>query len=290
MRALKTLAGLLLANLLATAALADCTPRSLRLAVIPIKSSEAMVSDHQALLQRLSHAVGVPVELMIATSYESVVDAIVSGGADIARLGPASYVLAQRRDPRIEPFATFTLSAGPFTAAGNHYQALLLTRANSPDGIDTLRGKRLALSDPASTSGGLVPSVEFAAQVGAPLPKFFASLVYAGNHDNALQALLDGRVDAAFVASERADAYLARHAMAPSSLKVQWRSKPIYYDPYVFSASLCPALKERIRKAMLEDPGALAAFVASQDASGLVPVSRAEYEPLRQLMDVAVPH
>ena len=290
MRALKTLAGLLLANVLATAALADCTPRSLRLAVIPIKSSEAMVNDHQALLQRLNQAAGVPVELMIATSYESVVDAIVSGGADIARLGPASYVLAQRRDPKIEPFATFTLSAGPFTPAGNHYQSLLLTRTDSPDGIDPLRGKRLALSDPASTSGGLVPSVEFAAQVGAPLPKFFASLVYAGNHDNALQALLDGRVDAAFVASERADAYLARHAMAPSSLKVQWRSKPIYYDPYVFSGSLCPALKERIRKAMLEDPGALAAFVASQDASGLVPVSRAEYEPLRQLMDAAVPH
>ncbi|MFJ4156127.1 phosphate/phosphite/phosphonate ABC transporter substrate-binding protein [Pseudomonas sp. NPDC089752] len=289
MRALKTLAGLLLANVLATAALADCTPRSLRLAVIPIKSSEAMVSDHQALLQRLSQAAGVPVELMIATSYESVVDAIVSGGADIARLGPASYVLAQRRDPKIEPFATFTLSAGPFTPAGNHYQSLLLTRADSPDGIDPLRGKRLALSDPASTSGGLVPSVEFAAQVRTPLPRFFGSLVYAGNHDNALQALLDGRVDAAFVASERADAYLARHALAASTLKVQWRSRPIYYDPYVFSASLCPALKNRIRKAMLDDPGALAAFVASQDASGLVPVSRAEYEPLRQLMDTAVP-
>jgi ABC-type nitrate/sulfonate/bicarbonate transport system substrate-binding protein len=30
------------------------------------------------------------VELVISASYESVVDAIVSGGADIARLGPAS--------------------------------------------------------------------------------------------------------------------------------------------------------------------------------------------------------
>jgi len=289
MRAVKTLAWLLLANLLAASALADCTPRSLRLAVIPIKSTEDMTRDHQALLQRLSQATGVPVELVIAASYESVVDAIVSGGADIARLGPASFVLAQRRDPRVEPFATFTLSAGPYTAAGNHYQALLLTRADSADGIDTLRGKRLALSDPASTSGSLVPSVEFAAHVGAPLPRFFGSLVYAGNHDKALEALLDGRVDAAFVASERADAYLARHALAPSTLKVQWRSRPIYYDPYVFSANLCPALKSRIRKAMLDDPGALADFVASQDASGLVPVSQAEYEPLRQLMDAAVP-
>ncbi|MBO9549166.1 phosphate/phosphite/phosphonate ABC transporter substrate-binding protein [Pseudomonas sp.] len=289
MRVVKTLAALLLANLLASAALADCTPRSLRLAVIPIKSSEDMVREHQPLLQRLSQAAGVPVELVIAASYESVVDAIVSGGADIARLGPASFVLANRRDPGIEPFATFTLSAGPYTPAGSHYQALLLTRGNSVENIEQLRGKRVALSDPASTSGSLVPSVEFPAEVGSPLPQFFGALVYAGTHDKALEALLDGRVDAAFVASERADAYLARHALSPAALKVQWRSRPIYYDPYVFSASLCPALKERIRAAMLDDPKAMAAFVASQDASGLVPVSQAEYAPLRQLMDASLP-
>ncbi|MNZ15725.1 phosphate/phosphite/phosphonate ABC transporter substrate-binding protein [Pseudomonas sp. BNK-30] len=289
MRALTALAGLLFAQLLATSVLADCTPHSLRLAVIPIKSSEDMMREHQVLLQRLSHAAGVPVELVIAASYESVVDAIVSGGADIARLGPASYLLAQRRDPRIEPFATFTLSGGPYTAAGSHYQALLLTRAGSLEGVEPLRGKRVALSDPASTSGSLVPSVEFAGQVGAPLQQFFGSLVYAGTHDKALDALLQGRVDAAFVASERADAYLARHGLAPDRLTVQWRSQPIYYDPYVFSARLCPALKSRIRKAMLDDPEALAAFVTAQGASGLVPVSQAQYAPLRQMMDAAIP-
>jgi len=289
MRVLSALAWLLAAGLSAKVAAADCRPHSLRLAVIPIKSAEAMAREHQPLLQRLSTAAGVPVELVIAASYESVVDAIVSGGADIARLGPASYVLAHRRDPHIEPFATFTLSAGPYTPAGNHYQALLLTRGDAVNSIEALRGKRVALTDPASTSGSLVPSVEFAAHVGMPLTQFFGALVYAGNHDKALEALLEGRVDAAFVASERTDAYLAQHAIAATRLKAQWRSQPIYYDPYVFSASLCPALKTRIRKAMLEDPQALAAFVASQDASGLVPVSQAEYAPLQQMMDAAVP-
>ncbi|MFJ4347734.1 phosphate/phosphite/phosphonate ABC transporter substrate-binding protein [Pseudomonas sp. NPDC089401] len=289
MRALKLLAGLLLAQLLAGSALADCTPRSLRLAVIPIKSNEEMVREHQALLQRLSQAAGVPVELVIAASYEAVVDAVVSGGADIARLGPASYVLAHRRDPGIEPFATFTLSAGPFTPAGSHYHSLLLARSDTSADLDALRGKRVALSDPASTSGSLVPSVEFPSEVGTPLPQFFGSLVYAGTHDKALEALLDGRVEAAFVASERVDAYLARHALAPATLKVLWRSRPIQYDPYVFSASLCPALKQRIRQAMLDDPEALTGFVASQDASGLVPVSQADYDPLQKMMDAALP-
>ncbi|MDH0301606.1 MULTISPECIES: phosphate/phosphite/phosphonate ABC transporter substrate-binding protein [unclassified Pseudomonas] len=282
---LRSIALLALAPLLASQAQAGCTPHSLRLAVIPIENVEAMTREHQPLLERLGKAAGVPVELVVSASYESVVDAIVSGGADIARLGPASYLLAHRRDRRIEAFATFTLSAGTYTPAGNHYQALLLTRADGPASLEAVRGARVALSDPASTSGSLVPSVEFAAQVGTPLPRYFRALVYAGNHDKALAALLEGRVDAAFVASERADAYLASHGIDPARLQVLWRSAPIHYDPYVFSASLCPALKQRLRKAMLADPQGLAAFVASQHATGLVPVAHKDYAGLEQLMD-----
>ncbi|CAK15654.1 phosphate/phosphite/phosphonate ABC transporter substrate-binding protein [Pseudomonas entomophila] len=284
MRVLKTLAAVALAGLLADTALANCKRHSLRLAIIPIKDVQDMVREHQPLLERLGEAAGVPVELVVNSSYESVVDAVVSGGADIARLGPAAYWLAHRRDPRIEAFATFTLNAGPYTPAGNHYQALLLTRAEGPANLNALKGTRVALSDPASTSGSLVPSVEFASLVGAPLPGYFSSLVYAGNHDKALQALLDGRVDATFVASERADAYLAEHAIDPAQLQVLWRSTPIHYDPYVFSAGLCPALKQRLRKAMLEDQQGLAGFLASQKATGLVPVGPEEYAGLERIM------
>lgn len=284
MRVLKSLGALALAQLLTGPALANCTPHGLRLAVIPIKDVEAMTREHQPLVERLSKAAGVPVELVISASYESVVDAIVSGGADIARLGPASYILARQRDRRIEPFATYTLAAGTYTPAGNHYQALLLTRADGPTSLNAVRGKRVALSDPTSTSGSLVPSVEFAALVNTPLPRYFAALVYAGNHDKALEALLEGRVDAAFVASERADAYLASHAVDPAKLQVLWRSAPIRYDPYVFSANLCPALKQRLRQAMLDDPKALAGFVASQDATGLVPVGHKDYAGLERMM------
>lgn len=54
--------------------------------------------------------------------------------------------------------------------------------------------------------------------VVAPLQRYFGALVYAGTHDKALQALLEGRVDA----------YLARHAIDPARLQVLWRSAPIY--------------------------------------------------------------
>lgn len=284
MRALNYLFCLLLALSLGSVAQAECRQSGLRIAVIPKKSMEVLIRDYQPLLQRLSSALGVPVSIVPASSYESVVDAVVSGGVDIAWLGPASYVLAQQRDPRIEPFASLTINNGYFTPAGHHYQALLLARREVATDVESLRGKRGALSDPASTSGSVIPNAEFSALVGMPLAQFFGSVAYSGSHDKSLDALLEGRVDAAFVASVRADAYLNSGRISRDTFNVLWRSERIYYDPYVFSGSLCPEYKARIRAAMLENQAGLAAFLASQDASGIAPVSRAEYAPLVRMM------
>lgn len=74
--------------------------------------------------------------------------------------------------------------------------------------LDDLRGSREALSDPSSTSGSVIPQLEFPAAVDRPLAQFFAGQLYAGSHDRAL----DRKVDAAFVSSPRADDYL-RHGL-----------------------------------------------------------------------------
>lgn len=269
---------------LSSAVQAACTQQSLRIAVIPKKSMEVLMREYQPLLERLNNRLQMPVEIVPAASYESVVDAVVSGGVDVAWLGPASYILAYQRDPRIEPFASLTISEGHFTPGGHHYQALLLARREAGGAIEGLRGLRGALSDPASTSGSVVPNAEFSAQVGMPLAQFFGSVVFSGSHDKSLDALLENRVDAAFVASVRADAYLNEGRIGPDTFRLLWRSQPLYYDPYVFSGQLCPALKERIRRAMLEDQEGLASFFASQNATGIAPVSHTEYRSLLRLL------
>lgn len=272
-----------------SAAPVQCTQQSLRMAVIPKKSMEVLQREYQPLLMRLSTAVGMPVEIVPSSSYESVVDAIVSGGVDVAWLGPASYMMAYQRDPKIEPFASLTISNGYFTPGGHHYQALLLSLSDVAQNLEALRGMRVALSDPASTSGSLVPNVEFAAQTGVPLSRFFSSVVYSGSHDKSLDALLEHKVDAAFVASVRVDAYLKSGRISRDTFRVLWRSAPIYYDPYVFGSRLCPALKEKIRTAMLNDQAGLATFLNSQDATGIAPVSHAEYAPLLRMMQSPAP-
>jgi phosphonate transport system substrate-binding protein len=287
MRVVTLIAAALTALLLSTPVNAKCTQESLRMAVIPKKSMDELLREHRPLIELLSTALGMPVEIVPSSSYESVVDAIVSGGVDIAWLGPASYALAYQRDPRIEPFASLTISHGYFTPAGHHYQALLLTRSEGAKDIEALRDKRVALIDPASTSGSVVPNAQFSAQVNQPLSQFFGSVVYSGSHDKSLDALLERKVDAAFVSSVRADAYLNSGHFNRDTLKVLWRSAPIYYDPFVFSGTLCTQLKKRVRHAMLNNPQKLAGFLDSQHATGIVPVSYADYTPLLQMMQAA---
>ena len=263
---------------------AQCT-HSLRLASIPEKRLDLQQRDFAPLIRLLGEGLGLPVQLVPTSSYAGAIDAVVSGGVDLAMLGPASYLQARQRDPGIEAFATPTLAQGHFTTAGPYYQALLVVRADREfQALDDLRGTRVALSDPSSTSGSVIPQREFPAVVGRPLGEFFAGQLYVGTHDRALDALLDGKVAAAFVSSQRADDYLLRGLISTRSLRVLWRSQPIPNDALVFSSALCQPLRQHIRALLLEDSPLLAAFLQAQQASALAPVDPAAYQALERAL------
>ena len=262
-----------------------CRQDDLRIAVIPKKSMEVLVEEYRPLLKHLSKGLNLPVEFVRAESYDSVTDAIVSGGVDIAWIGPAGYLLANLRNPKVEAFASLTLEKGHFTPAGNYYQALLVVRADrNYKTVSDLENTRVALTDPLSTSGSLIPNHSFARVIQKPLSQFFNAQVYTGSHDRSIEAVLAGRVDAAFIASVRADDFVRQKKMAPDALRVLWRSDAIHYDPFVFGPTVCPAHKAKIRQLMLEDQAPLTAFFRSQQATGLVSANHGDYAPMNKVM------
>src|SRR5690554_4263613 len=264
---------------------AHCRHAGLSIATVPVKNIDQLIEEYQPLAEWLSEGLDMPVQILRSSSYESVIDAIVSGGADIALLGPASYLTAHRQNDGIEAFASMAMQGGYFSSAGDYYQSILVVRADSGmDSLVDIRGQRLALSDPASTSGALIPHREFPVSGGSPLHQHFDRQIYAGSHDKALDALLLGRVGAAFVSSVRADEYLRRGLITTDSLRVLWRSAPIHYDPFVFSSELCQDLKTQIRELMLARSPAMQVFLQSQRAARIIPVAHRVYEPLLQLM------
>lgn len=53
-----------------------------------------------------------------------------------------------------------------------------MARADTATDLKGLQGKRVALTDPASASGSVVPDVEFSSTVGQPLRQFFGSVAF----------------------------------------------------------------------------------------------------------------
>ncbi len=260
-------------------------PRVLHFAAIPKKSLAQQYEEFEPLRQELQRALGIPVRTVSVHSYQAVIEGLLSGAVDLAELGPAAYIQAKARDPEVQVLAAYSFEGGPFTPQGSYYNSLLLVRAESGlESIHDLKGRSVALTDPGSTSGALIPMTEFKRESGVVLADYVGRLVYAGSHDRAIQALLAGTVDAAFVSSRRADDYIGRGESTSDALHELWRSRPIHYDPFTVSSHLCPDIQARIRQVLLAPSPARQLLLETKGAIGMQGVSDEDYRWLEQLV------
>ena len=136
-------------------------------------------------------------------------------------------------------FATYAKHPGHFQEEGPGYKAVLVSRSDSGiEKIEDLEGKVVGLTDPASTSGNLLPRVSFTDVIGAQLEDHFSRVVYTGGHDLSAVAVIEGQVDVAFVATHRLDNVIDRGLAAKKDYHVIWSSPVIPQDPFVVSGEL----------------------------------------------------
>lgn len=229
-------------------------PDSIRFSMVPFGDVEKDLRRYQPLFKRIEELSGRKVAIVRPSSYASVVEGLLGGSIDIAELGPATYVAAKRGDASITAFATTEKRGGVFQSGGSYYRAMLVVLASSAyHDIAELRGSRLALTDPGSTSGSLLPRKRFAALLGTPLENHFAAISFSGSHSKSVLALARGDVDAAFISSAQLDAAEISGKLPASRVRVLWTSEAIPYDPFVYRGQLCDALRRQIRSAFLGD-------------------------------------
>jgi phosphonate transport system substrate-binding protein len=265
----------------------SCSMSRLTFTMVPKKDIDQQRTEYRPLIMLLEQGLGMPVELVRATSYESVMDGLLSGGVDLAVMGPASYVIAHAQDSGLDAFASLTTEAGFFTPKGSFYYSLLVVpKAAGIDSIERLRHAQVLLTDPSSTSGALVPKKEFATTIGEPFSDFFGANIYAGSHDKALMALLDNKADAAFVSSSRADEAYRRGVIDKNTLTVLWRSAPLHYDPFVFRSGICEEVRSRVIDLLTTPSPMLTEYLKTQRAMG---INRVTHDDYRAIEVIALP-
>ena len=294
----RTLAGVLAAlALIAPAAAEDWKAKypELTLGAIPVENATGTTDRYAPLTEYLSKALGVPVKLRVANDYAAVIEGQRAGNIQIAFYGPASFARAVMTGVKVEPLVNQKHDNG---ASG--YYSVIYVRADSPyKTIEDLNGRNLALVDPNSTSGNQAPRF-FLQKAGHEVDKFFGKTVYAGSHENAVLALVQGTADAAAnLWNSETDSVVTRMAakgmlkkpdgtpMGPSDFRVVFKSEFLPEGPFAVLASLPEDLKARIREAFIALPKAdKAAFDRLSDGKDLdlTPVTLKDYQPIIEML------
>ncbi len=275
-----------LAICVSTAYAAECErPTRLRFSFVPQSDVQTDTVALQPLFEELQLAIGMPVDVVMPSSYGAVIEGLLAGTVDLARLGPAAYISAKKQDSGITAFATVARKTAEQSSGDPFYHSILIVRNDSPyKTIASLRGKKVALVDPDSTSGALIPRHVFAQQIGVSLEKYFSQVVYSGAHDQSLLNVANSRVDAAFISSTNLAIQVESGKSKGEDFRTLWSSQAIPRNPFVLRNQLCSDLKKKIIAVFLGHGGnANKALMQSLKVTRFVSVSDQDYQILRNL-------
>jgi phosphonate transport system substrate-binding protein len=256
-------------------------------AAVPAENASGTLDKHKGFIDYMSRELGVKVTMRIASDYAAVIEGHRAGNIHFGEHGPSSYIRAYTvTNGGVEAFAT------PLDAAGNTgYFSVAYVKTSAPGAkLEDFKGKNLCLVDPNSTSGFNVPMFSMS-KAGIEPAKFFAKVVNAGSHENAIMAVNQGTCDVAFNWwNAENDSNLQRMAakgmVKQEDFKLVFKSDKIAGYPYVMTASLPADLKAAIKKAFFDmqtkDKAAFDAMFAGK-SKGLVPTSHADFQSTIEL-------
>ncbi len=227
----------------------------------------------------LEGEIGMDISMTIATDYSAAVVALDTGYADIAKLGPFSYIMATK-EADIEP-----LVRGVRADTGKAEQTpYIFARADS--GIRTLQdleGKSFSFVDVGSTSGYLVPMATFM-KAGIDPETFFSRVVFAGSHDLSIIAVKEGKVDAGCSNSLIWDLLFKEGVVEEGELVIISKGEPIPTDPIVVAASMDSKMKEKLLNAYLNMPEELS--IRTFGESKYIQAFDSDYDGIREVAKI----
>ena len=223
--------------------------------------------------QNMEQTLGEPVEikLKVVRGYAAGAELILSGGADVMRLGPASYVQVKAEEPGIQ------LLAMEKKHGTNSFTGVIAVRENSDiTDISELRGRTFAFGSKRSTLGRYFAQLELV-RAGIHATDL-QSFEYLGRHDKVGRAVGAGLFDAGALEETmfkklqaQGEPIRAIHTMRNATKA--WAAR----------AGLEPRVKTAIRQALL-DLNDAEAFAALR-FEGFLPGDESDYERTRDAIN-----
>lgn len=216
--------------------------RPLEVILIPADggTEDGTRADFLPLFDALTQASGLHFRVRAGQSYGAAIEAVCTGLADIAWLGPVSY--RQARDRGCAELLAVESTGGSAT----YYAGLFALKSSGIRAAGGLKGKSVAFGPPQSASAFVFPAGLLIEAGVDPLTDLSAVRI-GDSHTSGLMALENGLVDAAaasFISFERA---AAGGALDPARFRIIARSRPIPNPPLTVARALPAATKATLR-------------------------------------------
>jgi len=215
-----------------------------RIAVGGMITPKEGVAYYRSFLDFMGEELGLTVEYVDAPSYEEINKMLESREIDGAIVCSGPYVDGHSK-------FGLELVAAPKAYGSTAYHSYIIVPRDSPArGLDDLKGKAFAFSDPLSNTGKLVPEY-LLARKGTNSNKFFSKTVYSGSHDKSIVAVAEKMVDGAAVDSLIWEYMNKTKPGLTGKTRILLKSDPYAIPPFVVHPALDPALKQQLRTILL---------------------------------------
>jgi phosphonate transport system substrate-binding protein len=254
---------------------ADVFEKPIVMAIHPYLPFQELQQRYQPLADYLTESLDKQVIVRVGRDYGEHIAHIGTDRVDIAYLGPATYVHLVEKYGKKPLLARLEINGKPV------FRGYLVTRTNSDVvDLDSLRGKRFAFGDPASTMSHLVPRY-LMLEAGLDASDLL-DYQFLGSHENVALAVLSGIFDAGAVKEEVLESYKNK------GLRAFTESPPFSEHLFVASSKVAPDMVQTMRNAMYrlsETKGGHEILNGiKQGVTGLVPVDDADYDNLRVVL------
>lgn len=253
--------------------------RDLVMGLIPAENNEEMIKTFEPMRAYMEKKLHKKVKLYTATDYASVIEAMKKKRVDIAWFGPLSYYLAEM-EAGAEAFAVGIRQGSDSPT----YKSIIVAPCDSGiKSISDLKGKNVAFVDPASTSGGLMPTYMVKHATGMMPQEFFGKFTYTGSHDAAELAVKNKTVDAAADNDITYPKMLEKGLITKESNCIIAESTPLPGSPLVYRGDLDKKLKAQIQDVILNAHKDIP-VTGYGKISHYVAVTPADYQSIRDMV------
>ena len=212
--------------------------------VNPFIEPERIKKSYVPILERVCQSVGLRCRTLIVRSYDALSESVEKGIVDIGWFSPFAYVNAHQR-------CGADVLVTPKVLGRYSYNGYIIARKNGAvHSLNDLPGKTFAYVDEKSASGYLYAR-DMIKQNHMNPDTVFEKVIFAGNHNNVINAVLSGEVDAGATYDEvfnqaRAD------GLFTDQLVVVARTEDIPKDALAVRKGMSPAIVAKLKTALIQ--------------------------------------